>query len=236
MSSQLVFTGEAGCPEFTPNRFKADMCGLCQNRIHSHSGATEAEIARALEFSVSNLPSSVWSPGQGAGQLYLGGYKAAINTTFLQTGQVRLVVNTARGLDQVLGPKYLAALERRRTECPGLQVLELLMNDDLEQELSIEDLLTVYQAVMRSLTAGDSVLVHCAQVGGEQNILTPSSDFSLQGKSRSTTVVAAILCLALKKNVEETLSLIKEKRHMAEPNINFVRQLKQLYSNGHFDL
>ena len=164
MSSQLVFTGEAGCPEFSPNRFKADMCQLCQHRIHSHSGATEAEICRALEFSVSSLPSSVWSPHQGAGQLYLGGYKAAINTTFLRTARVSLVVNTARGLELVLGPRYLAALERRRAECPGLRVLELLMNDDLEQELSIEDLLTVYQAVMKSLNAGDSVLVHCAQV------------------------------------------------------------------------
>ena len=164
MSFQLVFTGEAGCPEFSPNRFKADMCGLCQNRIHSHSGATEIEIARALEFSVSNIPSSVWSPQQGTGQLYLGGYKAAINMTFLKSNQVGLVVNTARGLDQILGPKYLAALERRRTECPQLEVLELLMNDDLEQELSIEDLLTVYQAVMKHLNAGESVLVHCAQV------------------------------------------------------------------------
>ena len=167
MSSQLVFTGEAGCPEFSPNRFKADMCRQCQNRIHSHSGATEAEIARALEFSVSNVPSSVWSPHQGAGQLYLGGYKAAINTTFLKTSQVSLVVNTARGLDQILGPKYLAALEKRWTECPQLEVLEVLevlMNDDLEQELSIGDLLTVYQAVMKCLNAGQSVLVHCAQV------------------------------------------------------------------------
>ena len=177
MSSQLVFTGEAGCPEFSPNRFKADMCRLCQSRIHSHSGATEAEIARALEFSVSNVPSSVWSPHQGAGQLYLGGYKAAINTTFLKTAQVSLVVNTARGLDQVLGPKYLAALERRRTECPQLEVLEVLMNDDLEQELSIADLLTVYQAVIKSLNAGQSVLVHCAQVKSQTNFLTPSSLF-----------------------------------------------------------
>ena len=44
------------------------------------------------------------------------------------------------------------------------------------------------------------------------------------------------MCFALKTNVEETLSLIKEKRNMAEPNINFVQQLKKLYSNGHFDL
>ena len=65
------------------------------------------------------------------------------------------------------------------------------------------------------------------------NFLTPNS---LQGKSRSTTVVAAVLCFALKRNVEETLGLIKEKRHMAEPNINFVQQLKKLYSNGRFDL
>ena len=238
MSSQLVFTGQAGCPEFSPNPFKADMCRLCQNRIHSHSGATETEIARALEFSVSQVPSTVWSPHPGSAQLYLGGYKAAINTTFLSSAQVGLVVNTARGLEKVLGPKYLAALERRRTECPQVEVLDLLMDDDLEQELSIADLRTVYQAVMKCLNAGQSVLVHCAQVTNKPNVLTPhtlSLSLSLQGKSRSTTVVAAILCFAEKRNVEETLGLIKEKRHMAEPNINFVRQLKQFYSNGHFD-
>ena len=44
MSSQLVFSGEAGCPTFTPNAFKPDMCRVCQNKIQSHSGATDPQV------------------------------------------------------------------------------------------------------------------------------------------------------------------------------------------------
>ena len=161
MAAQMQFTGSAQCPQFTANPFKSDMCRDCHHRIQSHSGATEAEIKRALEFSVSTIPSLVWSPG---GNLYLGGYKAAVNTTFLRNNRVTLVVNTARGLEQVLGPKYLRMLENRSTECPGLEVHHVLMDDDLRQELSLDDLVTVYHKVMEHLSNGDSVLVHCAQV------------------------------------------------------------------------
>ena len=160
----MVFTGEAQCPEFLANPFKCDMCRMCQNRIQSHSGATEGEIARALEFSVASVPSLVWSPRQGGGQLYLGGYKAAVNTTFITSNNISLVVNTARGLHLVLGPKYLRLLETRQTKCPGLEVHHVLMNDDLQQELCLQDLLTVYHKVIKCLDSGDSVLVHCAQV------------------------------------------------------------------------
>ena len=44
MSSQLVFSGEAGCPTFTPNAFKPDMCRVCQSKIQSHSGATDPQV------------------------------------------------------------------------------------------------------------------------------------------------------------------------------------------------
>ena len=40
------------------------------------------------------------------GELYLGGYKSAVNLDFLQSANIRLVVSTAKGLDTVLGPKY----------------------------------------------------------------------------------------------------------------------------------
>ena len=65
----------------------------------------------------------------------------------------------------------------------------------------------------------------------------PDVDISFfNGKSRSTTVVTAVMCLALKKGVEETLSMIQDRRSMAEPNSNFLKQLKQLHSNGDFNL
>ena len=46
----------------------------------------------------------------------------------------------------------------------------------------------------------------------------------------------AVMCLALKKTVEEILLVIKERRNMAEPNNNFLKQLKQFHSNGDFNL
>ena len=46
----------------------------------------------------------------------------------------------------------------------------------------------------------------------------------------------AVMCFALKKSVEEVLLMVKQKRNMAEPNSNFLQQLKQFHSNGDFNL
>ena len=48
MSSQMVLTGEAGCPTFSPNMFKADICSLCQNKIQSHSYATDSQVKYSI--------------------------------------------------------------------------------------------------------------------------------------------------------------------------------------------
>ena len=48
MASQMVFTGAAGCPTFSPNTFKADMCCLCQNKIQSHAGATDNQVTENI--------------------------------------------------------------------------------------------------------------------------------------------------------------------------------------------
>ena len=42
----------------------------------------------------------------GEGKLFLGGYKAALNVAFLNQSKISMVVDTAKGLDNVLGPKY----------------------------------------------------------------------------------------------------------------------------------
>ena len=117
----MVFTNNAGCPEFSPNHFKADMCVSCQSRIQAHAGATTEQvgdgrsisqfyklkhfkISAALEFSVDKVPSLIWE--QLEGKLFLGGYKAALNVDFLKKKNISLVVDTAKGLGNVLGPKY----------------------------------------------------------------------------------------------------------------------------------
>ena len=50
--AQIHFTGEAHCPEFRPNRFKKDVCSNCQNKIQQHHGASNEDIATALEYFV----------------------------------------------------------------------------------------------------------------------------------------------------------------------------------------
>ncbi len=32
--SQIWFTGESSCPSFTPNRFKADLCNICNSKVY----------------------------------------------------------------------------------------------------------------------------------------------------------------------------------------------------------
>ena len=150
--------------------------------------------------------------------LITGGYKAAINTNWIKENNVSLIVNTARGMDYILGPKFARGIAKRKEACPDTEILELLMDDDLQQKLDIEDLRQTASRIMTSLKAGSSVLVHC-----------------MQGKSRSSTVVVASLCLEWRRPVMEVLAFVQEKRNMAEPNYNFMTQLKKMEANGDFN-
>ena len=64
------------------------------------------------------MPSLVWS--HGPGQLVLGGYRAALNTSFLQTRRISLVVDTAKGLEDGIltfsGIFHLLDISRLREE------------------------------------------------------------------------------------------------------------------------
>ena len=47
---QMVFSGEAGCPTFSPNAFKADICSMCRKKIHSHTSATDSQVDQFLKI------------------------------------------------------------------------------------------------------------------------------------------------------------------------------------------
>ena len=69
-------------------------------------------ITLSLLFSTLSVPSRVWTFGNGSSSsLYVGGYKSSFNDVFLRESNVGLVVNTAKNLAAVLGPKYLRQLE-----------------------------------------------------------------------------------------------------------------------------
>jgi len=218
MGSQMVFSNLSGCPEFLPNRMRADLCSSCFKKIQAHSSATDSQISAALEYSVDKIPSLIWEHPQTGAKIYLGGYKAAVNITWLKQSNVSLIVNTARGLEGILGPKYKRQLDERETECPEIEIYNYLINDDLHQELDKDQIINVINRIKKEMQAEkSSVLVHCAQ-----------------GKSRSTTVVAAFLCHVMGDTVENILAFIKNKRQMAQPNYNFEKQLNCLYDRGLF--
>jgi hypothetical protein len=54
--------------------------------------------------------------------LYVGGYKSALNVDFLERHGIGLVVNTAKNLAAVLGPKYSRRLEVGPGQGQGCQM------------------------------------------------------------------------------------------------------------------
>ena len=61
------------------------------------------------------VPSLILEHMKG-GQIFLGGYKAALNTSFLKNKNITLVVDTAKGLGNVLGPKYSKMVSKGRVK------------------------------------------------------------------------------------------------------------------------
>nr|ALS04157.1 dual specificity protein phosphatase 16-like protein [Acartia pacifica] len=212
----MVFTGSAGCPEFQPNKFKADLCQICTQKIQLHSSASEEQVARALEYAVDTLATPVYShknqhTADGSeGILYLGGYKPAVNPQFLQDTGIQFIVNTAAGLTRVLGPRYIKQLEKRSQQFPDIVVRNINLQDDLIQKIDFKEFEEVSEQIQDYLEHGKSVLVHCAQ-----------------GKSRSAALVTFFLHKLLKISMEECLVHVNMKRRMADPNTNFKQQLIQ---------
>eukprot|EP00088_Acartia_fossae_P039257 TRINITY_DN40860_c0_g1_i1.p1 TRINITY_DN40860_c0_g1~~TRINITY_DN40860_c0_g1_i1.p1 ORF type:complete len:216 (-),score=39.08 TRINITY_DN40860_c0_g1_i1:84-731(-) len=204
-NSQICFSGKAGCPEFCPNPFKADMCKNCTSKIQDHSGATEEQVAHALEYAVDKEASLLYSE---KGSLYLGGYKPSLNHQFLRSCGVKLIVNTAASLGKVLGPRYLKQRAQRAQMFPDIEEIVLNLNDDLHQVLDFQEFGEVSKRIQDTLNNGESVLVHCAQ-----------------GKSRSASLAIFHIFTHCDKSIEESYEFVKSKRRMAEPNTNFLKQL-----------
>ena len=56
---QMYFSGKAGCSSFKANPFRKNICTLCQSSIQDHSGASDTDIANAIEYSADNVPTLI---------------------------------------------------------------------------------------------------------------------------------------------------------------------------------
>ena len=56
---QMYFSGSAGCPSFTANPFRKNFCSVCQSRIQDHSGASDIDVANAIEYSADKVPTLI---------------------------------------------------------------------------------------------------------------------------------------------------------------------------------
>ncbi len=161
----MYFNGNVKCADFTPNRFRKNVCTLCQSLIQNHSGAKEEFIKAAIEYSADNLPSKVWShPGEGGGgHLFMGGFKASVNLKFLTESRVKLVVCAAKGLVQTFGSKFKKQIEQRRSALPDIFEISVDWIDSNAQIIETDVLKNIVTKIHTVITRGDSVLVHCAQ-------------------------------------------------------------------------
>ncbi|XP_059095961.1 uncharacterized protein LOC131890600 [Tigriopus californicus] len=210
--SQIHFTGSSNCVQFQANPFKADLCQACLGKIGNHSGATPREISAALEYSVDQVPSSIL-PNARNGKLFVGGYKASINKTFLINNQVCLIVNTCPSLPLTMGSKYVKQL-KNRNEDSSLNFRELTIDwqDSATQIISLSEITDTYKIIGDTLKTGESALIHCAQ-----------------GKSRSVILAMGFLIFSgVCLSVDEALQWMKDKRQMSEPNPVFILQLKEM--------
>ena len=277
--SQLTFSGTSACSCFEPHFLKPNKCTACMSDITCHTSeavTSDEHVRQALEYGAkaSKTPSTVipnrpatdevgvaavadtedaskrelYVGADGMGALYLGGYAAVMQKTVADTSP--FVVNTAKGLD-MFGPKYLEG--KRRAREGGVTFLEMEWVDDMNQELSVEDLTRAVQFIHAARSresegeGAGGTLVHCAQ-----------------GKSRSTSVVLAyVLARAHLRirtqgqanrpggsvageaagepergpgvSLSDALAYIQECRAMAAPNRHFVVQLEAHARSGAFE-
>ena len=225
--SQCTFTAVPNsCNNFQPHNWRRDFCVTCYKKMFNHSShaVRDDEMIRvAIEYNQrgKNAASEIikaYTPAQGYGNqsapktiggLFLSGFHAVLSKTFLAEQNIGLIVNTAKSLG-TFWPAYKRQCDYLTSSDEPIRIIEMNWLDNDVQILDFERICTaICQIHKMRVEEGKSVLVHCAQ-----------------GKSRSTTLVLAYLMVLNKTNLQDTLSLVKSKRRMAEPNKNFMKRLK----------
>lgn len=97
-----------------------------------------------------------------------------------------------------------------KEDFPNIEWHRLVIDDDEKEDIS-KYFSKVNKIINEAITRDKNVIVHCAG-----------------GISRSPTLVIAYLMIQNKWNYEEAFNFVKRKRPHIEPNIGFIRQLKEL--------
>jgi len=130
--------------------------------------------------------------------LWLGDFRSALDTTFLKSNNIKLVVNLSKNLN-------FTDLDIQKYRVP--------IHDNRSHESDV-GMIThfphIYTKMQYHLDRNEGVLVHCRA-----------------GMQRSATVVALYLMKKYKMNFESTKNLIRGKRCVAfYPVINFIGPIK----------
>ena len=108
----------------------------------------------------------------------------------------------------------------RHTHCSNT------LTDD--HECSQDQLVGALQAIERTRNAGGGALVNCMQVFNTGRLLVDADLYlCLKGKSRSGAVVTAYVAAKNRWTIRQSLALVQEKRGSAQPNNNFMNQLRK---------
>ena len=131
---QMCFSNSSNCPKFMPNPFRKNICSVCQSKIQDHASASDKEVASAIEYIAESIPSLILQQENGP-DIFMGGFKSALNLEFLKSNKIGLIICAAKNLAQTFGPSYQRKVQKRNETLPHIQVVELPWVDNMQQIL-----------------------------------------------------------------------------------------------------
>lgn len=132
--------------------------------------------------------------------LFLGSKYDAQDDVFLQTRNIRFVLNVSRkeNLYHSAKPNYLNDIE-----------FKFIYTRDSVEDSIIEKLCEAFEFIEKAKSRQQNILIHCSH-----------------GVSRSVSIVAAYLIKEYKYSLDLVMDIIKAKRPIASPNLGFIAQLQ----------
>lgn len=143
----------------------------------------------------------MFPPKQVVDNIWIGGYDTAVNATFMQNNNIRLIVNCT---------KHVAS-----PFAEFIPTYRIPIQDHLAwQETFREHIANALSAMNRALNNHGAVLVHCHA-----------------GVSRSSTLVAAYLIRFYGWTPEHAITMIQRKKpETFKPHPIFIEMLRDLYT------